>query len=58
MSIIKNNTIVLLLNYCKDYPELYNKVANMLYENFQIRSAEVTLVVTYMVNEAIKADPA
>lgn len=40
-----------LLDYCKDYPELYNKVANKIWTEFGIQSAEVTLLCTYIVKE-------
>ncbi len=46
---IKNTTY--LLTYCAKVPELYNEVANHLYERFGIRSAELVLLVTYYVNE-------
>lgn len=40
-----------LLDYCSKIPELYNEVANHLYQRFGIRSAEITLLVTYYVAE-------
>ena len=40
-----------LLSYCADYPELYNRVANKIYGEFGIQSAEVTLLCTYLVKE-------
>lgn len=40
-----------LLNYCQDKPELYNKVATKLWVEFGIRSAELNLLCTYMINE-------
>ena len=46
-----DTNIKYLLNYCQDMPELYNKVANKLWVEFGIRSAEITLLCTYMINE-------
>ena len=40
-----------LLNYCQDKPELYNKVATKLWVQFGIRSAELSLLCTYMIAE-------
>lgn len=40
-----------LLNYCQDKPELYNKVSTKLWVEFGIRSAELNLLCTYMINE-------
>ena len=55
MAIIKDSTdidnIQFLLDYCSKRPELYNEVANHLYERFHIRSAEISLLVTYCVAE-------
>ena len=40
-----------LLEYCSKIPELYNKVSTKLWVEFNIQSAEVTLLCTYMINE-------
>lgn len=40
--------IKFLLDYCQDKPELYNKVANELWVQFGLRSAEVNLLCTYI----------
>ena len=48
---MKDTNISYLLKYCADMPELYNKVANKLWAEFNIQSAEVTLLCTYMINE-------
>lgn len=37
-----------------DKPELYNKVATKLYVQFGIRSAEIVLLCTFIVNEFLK----
>lgn len=47
----KDTNISYLLKYCADMPELYNKVSNKLWAEFNIQSAEVTLLCTYMINE-------
>lgn len=39
----------LLLQTCKDYPEIYNKIGNLLFHNFEIQGAEVCLLCTYCV---------
>ena len=46
-----NANIGFLLNYCSKIPELYNEVANHLYQRFGIRTAEISLLVTYYVAE-------
>ena len=55
MAIIEDHTDILnigfLLDYCSKRPELYNEVANHLASRFDIRSAEVSLLVTYYVAE-------
>ena len=38
------------------YPELYNKVSNFIYKNFQMASAEVNLFTSYIVLMTIKND--
>lgn len=40
-----------VIEECKDCPELYNKVSNILYKKFSIHSAELSLVITSIVNE-------
>ena len=39
-----------LLTHCSKIPETYNKISNLLYKNFQIQSAELTLLCTYIVD--------
>ena len=39
----------LLLQTCKDYPEIYNKIGNLLFHNFEIQEAEICLLCTYCV---------
>ena len=46
-----DSNIKYLRTYCQDKPELYNQVANKLWVEFGIRSAEVNLLCTYMINE-------
>lgn len=48
---IKDENIGFLLNYCSKHAKLYNLVANHLYERFNIRSAEISLLVTYYIAE-------
>lgn len=48
---IKDENIGFLLNYCSKHAKLYNLVANHLYERFHIRSAEISLLVTYYIAE-------
>ena len=43
-----------LLEYCSGMPELYNKVSNLLYKDFNIQSAEISLLCTYICNEVMK----
>ena len=45
------DNIGFLLNYCSKIPELYNEVSNRLYNRFHLRSAEISLLVTYFVAE-------
>lgn len=46
-----DSNIKYLLTYCQDKPELYNKVATKLWVEFGMRSAEINLLCTYMINE-------
>lgn len=46
-----DSNITFLLKYCSRDPELYNQVSNHLYKRFGLRSAEVSLLVTYYVRE-------
>ena len=43
-----DDTIKFLLNYVSNYPEVYNKVANILYTQFGIRGAEICLLCTFI----------
>jgi hypothetical protein len=52
--ITDNNNIGFLLGYCSNIPEIYNKTANHLYKMFGISSAEISLLVTYFVNETLE----
>ena len=45
-----------LLNYCQDKPELFNRVATLLWRQFGLRSAEISLLCTYIASEAINAE--
>ena len=40
-----------LESYCQEYPELYNKVSNLLWINFGLSSAEITHVCTFITHE-------
>lgn len=37
-----------LLRYVKDKPEIYNMVSNFLYQQFGLKSAELTMICTYV----------
>ena len=43
-----------LLEYCSSVPKLYNKVSNLLYKEFHLQSAEISLLCTYICNEVMK----
>lgn len=45
------DNISFLLDYCSKNVELYNEVANHLHERFNIKSAELCLLVTYYLAE-------
>jgi len=49
--VIRDDNIAFLLEYCSKNVELYNEVANHLYDRFHLKSAEITLLVTYYVAE-------
>ena len=51
MSEVDNTQIGFLLKYCSEYPELYNSISNGLWAEFGITSAELSLLITYFVNE-------
>ena len=51
MASIKNKNCDFLLRYASEHVEVYNEVANFLDERFDIRSAELVLLVTYFVAE-------
>ena len=38
-----------LINTCSKYPEIYNEIARDIYKDFEIRSAELVLLVTYYI---------
>ena len=42
-----SNRICDLISYCERDPKLYNKVANDINTHFGVRSAEISLLVTY-----------
>lgn len=46
--------IKFLLNYCQDQAGLYNRVANKLYVEFGLRSAELNLLCTFICAEMLK----
>ena len=48
---IKDDNIGFLLDYCSKHAKLYNLISNHLYERFHIRSAEISLLVTYYIAE-------
>ena len=48
---VQDDNISFLLDYASKNVELYNEVANHLYERFHLKSAEITLLVTYYVAE-------
>ena len=48
---MKTGDVGFLLNYCSQHPDVYNEVANHLWERFDIKSAELVLLITYYVNE-------
>ena len=54
MNEIQDENIAFLMKYCSEIPTLYNQVANDLYEKFHVRSAELSLLVTYYINEERK----
>ena len=51
MNEVKDTNIGFLLKYCSELPELYNSISNGLWTEFGITSAELSLLVTYFVNE-------
>lgn len=46
---MSDNSIGIMLTVCSHYPEIYNKVSNLLYKNFQLRGAEQCLLCSYVV---------
>lgn len=40
-----------LIDYCSKCPEVYDEVANRLYNKFHVVSAEIVLLTTYFINE-------
>lgn len=38
-----------LLEFCNDYPEVYNKIAEQLYLEFNLKGAELVLLISYYV---------
>ena len=41
----------MLIDYCSRCPDLYNRIANIMNDDFNLRSAEINLLITYMVSE-------
>jgi hypothetical protein len=56
MPVMRDTNMGYLLKYCSEIPELYNKVSNKLWIEFDIHSAEITLLCTYIVNEFLTED--
>lgn len=48
------NNIEFLLSQCEDVPELYNKVANLLWCTFGMKSAEISMLCTYIAKECLE----
>ena len=48
------NNLKFLLDYCSDKAELYNKVSNLLWVEFGIKSAEVCLICTFVADRMRK----
>lgn len=42
-----------LLNYCNGKEKMYNKVANLLYTEFNIKSAEIALLCTFIADKIV-----
>lgn len=40
-----------LLKYCSEHPTEYSRIANMLHEAFNIQSADLDLIITFIVCE-------
>lgn len=53
---INDDNMINVLDIMSHYPELYNKVSNHIYKNFQMASAEVNLFTSYIVLMTIKND--
>ena len=50
-----HNDIGFLLDYCSKHSETFNKIANHLWQRFNIKSAELVLLITYYVVEERKS---
>ena len=53
---ISDDNMIMVLDIMSNYPELYNKVSNRIYKNFQMASAEINLFTSYIVLMTIKND--
>ena len=51
---MEKDNIKFLLDYCNGKEELFNKVANLLWVEFGIKSAELSLLCTFVANEMDK----
>lgn len=49
-------SITELLKYAKGKEDVYNKIGNLLYKNFKIQSAELTLVSLFVYEEMRKKE--
>ena len=50
---MKGKEIKFLLNYCDVKEKMYNKVANLLYTEFNIKSAEIALLCTFVADKIV-----
>ena len=47
------NNMEFLLDYCKGNERMYNKVSNLLYTEFDIKSAEIALLCTFVSDKIV-----
>ena len=48
---ITKTSIHMLIDYCSRCPDLYNRIANIMNDDFNLRSAEINLLITYMISQ-------
>lgn len=53
---LNNDDMETLLKFCTAYPRIYNKMSNLLYKEFGVISAELSLLITWAQMQVIDVE--